>query len=384
MDDIFVSFPFDGGFNALFRVVHDRAARHKLNAVRIDQSSGVTISIADSIHRRIRESRLIIADVTGNNPNVLNEIGIAQALGKPLLLITQGNPSEAPFNVRGLQIRQYDENKLPALEEIIDWAISEVSSSNERLRAMLVPSTLGHPTRDSWFVIAASPLSFRRATGGGKGYKKLRRTSSDYVGVRGILQSFGLLFGFDALPDNLDPEDCDDDVIKEPMNLYCIASPKANRWTKLILDEYHQERWVPHLEFRADPASKNLRNVRVSIFRDGEVLRPRGWPVNAEGDRYARDFGIIVRGPNPYHEDQMVTVIAGRSSLGSEAACAAFTDPICVQEICQQLAGMKVSIENHKQPFWAMVSMERELGNEKEEAKKNTLQVEQVETFTRR
>lgn len=93
MDDIFVSFPFDGGFNALFRVVHDRAARHKLNAVRIDQSSGVTISIADSIHRRIRESRLIIADVTGNNPNVLNEIGIAQALGKPLLLITQGNPA---------------------------------------------------------------------------------------------------------------------------------------------------------------------------------------------------------------------------------------------------------------------------------------------------
>jgi hypothetical protein len=384
MNEVFVSFPFSPRFDSLFPIVQERAARRSLNAVRIDESSHLAIPIADSIHRRIRESRLVVADITGNNPNVLNEIGIAQALGKPLLLITQDSPSEAPFNVRNLQIRQYDENKPVVLKEIIDGAISDASSPNERLRAMLVPSSLGQPTRDSWFVIAASPLAWRRASWSGGGYKKLRRTSSDYVGIRGILQSFGLLFGFDALPDHLDPEDCEDAVIQEPMNVYCIASPKANRWTRIILDEYHQKRWIPQLEFRPDSASKNLRNVRVSIFRDGEVLRPSGWSVNAPGDRYARDFGIIVRGPNPYHADQMIAVIAGRSSLGTEAACAAFTDPTCIQEIIQRLSGLKVSIENHTQPFWAMVSMDRELGDEKEEAKRSTLRIEHVEAITHR
>jgi hypothetical protein len=384
MNDIFVSFPFDGQFESLFEIVQRSAARHNLNAVRIDQASPLAIPVADSIHRRIRESRLIIADLTGNNPNVLNEIGIAQAFGKPLVLITRGNPGEAPFNVRNLQIRKYDENRPVELREIVDWAISTISSDNERLRAMLVPSTLGQPTRDSWFVIAASPLSWRRARGGGGGYKTLRRTSSDYVGVRGILQSFGLLFGFDAIPDNLDPEDCEDGVIKEPMNIYCIASPKANRWTKLILDEFHRDGWSPHIEFRADPTSKSLRNVRVSIFSDGAELRPAGWNIEAEYDRYARDFGIIVRGPNPYDDHQMVAVLAGRSSLGTEAACAAFTDPICVEKISLQLAGMKTSIENHKQPFWAMVRMERDMSNPKEEAKKDTLSVVRVDTFTRR
>jgi hypothetical protein len=384
VNDIFVSFPFDGRSESLFKIVHDSAVRRNLNAVRIDQSSPITFNIADSIHRKIRESSLIIADLTGNNPNVLNEIGIAQAFGKPLLLVTQGDPKKAPFNVRHLEIRQYDENNSLALKEVIDSAISETSSDNERLRAMLVPSTLGHPTRESWFVIAASPLSFRRATSGGGGYKKLRRTHYDYVGVRGILQSFVLLFGFDALPDNLDPEDYEDDVIRQPMNLYCIASPKANRWPRFILDEYHERQWVPRLEFRADATSKNLQNVKVSIFGDGKELHPPGWPINAEGDRYARDFGIVVRGPNPYHEDQMVAVIAGRGALGTEAACTAFTDPGCIQEISTRLAGMKVNIENHKQPFWAMVSMESELGSGTAEAKKNTLRVEQVEKIIRR
>jgi hypothetical protein len=203
------------------------------------------------------------------------------------------------------------------------------------------------------------------------------------VGVRGILQAFGLLYGFETLPDNIDPEDCDDPVIQEPMNLYCIASPKANRWTREILDEY-QQRWTPRIEFRADPNSRDLQNVRLSIYCDNTELAPRGWDFITKGDRYARDFGLILRGPNPYHPEHMIAVMAGRSSLGTEAACRAFTDSDCVSRINQRLTGLDIDLEDHRQPFWALVRMRRTIGDGKEEAIPESLEIDPVEGFTAR
>lgn len=153
----------------------------------------------------VRAERFLV-DITGCKRNVLHEIGFAQALGKPLVLLTQDQPSEAAFNIRGLRMLRYEEKDLGSLERSVAVALLEATSPNETLRMMLVPSSLGRPTRESWFVIAASPLSWRRATHRHGGYHKLRRTASDYVGVRGILQAFGLLYDFDTLPDNIDPE----------------------------------------------------------------------------------------------------------------------------------------------------------------------------------
>ncbi len=371
--------PFDPRFKVVFHTIETAARRRSLEAVRIDESVLLDRPISSAVHRQLRDSRLVVADVTGSNPNVMNEIGLAEAFGKPLVLITQEKPEAAPFNIRNLQLLTYSLDELNSLLPRLDRAFSEATSPNELLRAMLVPSTLGRPTRESWFVIAASPLSFRRAVGRQGGYGMLRRTSSDYVGIRGIMQSFGLLFGFDALPDNLDPEDCKDNVLQEPMNLFCIASPKANRWTGSVLEEY-AKRWCPQLAFRADSASSNLRNVSVSIWCDEETLRPPGWDASAMRDRYWKDFGVIIRGANPYHEDCMAAVIAGRSSLGTEAACTAFTDPTAISKIRQRLSGLNIDLENHKQPFWVVASMKRRK-DEKEEADRESLKIERVDSF---
>ena len=383
MRDVFVSFPFEPRFDPVFEKISDAAAERHLQAVRIDRASYAAESIAESIQQSIRESRVVIADLTGLKANVLNEIGFAQALGKPLVLVTQDQPTDAPFNLRGLRILRYDEKNLADLRRAVSGALTEATSPNELLRAMLVPSSLGRPARDSWYVIAASPLSWRRAMHRRGGYKKLRRTASDYVGVRAIMQSFGLLYGFETLPDNIDPEDCDDPVITEPMNLYCIASPKANRWTREILKEY-EKRWAPQIEFQADPSSHDLQNVRLSIFCDGTKLAPRGWDFTKPDDRYARDFGLVLRGPNPYHPNHMVAVMAGRSSLGTEAACRAFTDSKCLLEIKQRLVGLGIDLEDHSQPFWALAKMERNMGDGKEEAILDSLRVGPIEGFEAR
>ncbi len=379
MIDIFASMPFGKDFQAIFSAIKGVASKRHLAVYRVDHDH-LAESIRETIDRALRESRFVIADITGNNPNVLNEIGQARALGKPLILISQDAPGEAAFNVRGFRIHQYNRQDLDHLRVILNKALAEATTPNELLRSMLVPSSLGHPTDDSRFIIAASPLSYRRAMGRLGGYKRLRRTSSDYVGLRGVLQSFGLLYGFEALPDIVDPDDCDDGVIREKMSIYCIASPKTNRWTGILLDEY-QSRWVPRLEFRADPSTTKLKNVQVALYADDGLLHPPGWKINSKGDRYVRDFGLIVRGPNPYHENQMVAILAGRSSLGTEAASRAFTDPSTIQKIESRLRGLGISIENHNQAFWLVASMTRATGDDKEEAIPGSLRIHQLDAF---
>lgn len=379
--NIFISIPFKPAFNEVSQALSAVAAARGLKSYRVDQEH-MSEPIAQAIDKKIRESRLVIADITNNNPNVLHEIGQAQSLGKPLIIISQDAPKEAPFNVQGLRILKYDPNKLSDLQQLLEAALSEATSPNETLRGMLVPGSLGHPTQESRFVIAASPLSYRRAMGRSGGYKRMRRTYSDYVGIRGILQAFGSLFGFETLPDLIDPEDYDDTAMTDCMNMYCIASPKTNRWTARLLDQYHQH-YVPRLEFRADSSSKNLKNINVSIYSDDALLTPPGWRLNCENDRYGRDFGIIVRGPNPSHKDQMVAIIAGRSSLGTEAACRAFTEVSVIADIRSRLAARRIDMEDHKQAFWAVVSLQRSIGDGREEAIPGTLRLHQVDLFQR-
>jgi hypothetical protein len=54
--------------------------------------------IMEQIKTAIHQSRLCIADVTGNNPNVLYEIGLAQGIKKPLIFLAQEG-STFPFDI---------------------------------------------------------------------------------------------------------------------------------------------------------------------------------------------------------------------------------------------------------------------------------------------
>ena len=59
------------------------------------------------IWRAIGAAQFIIADVTGRNPNVFYELGIAHTLGKDVILITQDS-GDIPFDLTHLRHIQYD------------------------------------------------------------------------------------------------------------------------------------------------------------------------------------------------------------------------------------------------------------------------------------
>jgi hypothetical protein len=58
------------------------------------------------IWERINRARFLIADLTGQNPNVFYELGIAHALGKDVLLLTQ-DMAHVPFDLKGLRCILY-------------------------------------------------------------------------------------------------------------------------------------------------------------------------------------------------------------------------------------------------------------------------------------
>lgn len=87
MDRCFVIQPFDGGtFDARYEdIIAPAVSAAGLEAYRVDRDPNVSIPIQD-IENGIRNSRLCLADITLDNPNVWFELGFAFA---SLLISTQ-------------------------------------------------------------------------------------------------------------------------------------------------------------------------------------------------------------------------------------------------------------------------------------------------------
>jgi nucleoside 2-deoxyribosyltransferase len=73
---------------------------HGLVPVRADAIAD-TGEITDQIHRRLQEDDIVIADVSGANPNVTYELGFRIGRGKPVILI--GESGTLPFDIAQLR-----------------------------------------------------------------------------------------------------------------------------------------------------------------------------------------------------------------------------------------------------------------------------------------
>lgn len=66
-------------------------------------------NILKDIISAIRNCDLLVADLTGANPNVYYELGLAHAFRKPVILITQ-ELGDLPFDLRSYRVVTYDTN----------------------------------------------------------------------------------------------------------------------------------------------------------------------------------------------------------------------------------------------------------------------------------
>jgi len=92
--------------------------------------------IVNEIWTALVSTKLVIADCTQRNPNVFYEIGLAHAIGKPAILITQ-NSNDIPFDLRHRRYLQYEltprgmNSFEESLEKTIINVLAEESSAAE-------------------------------------------------------------------------------------------------------------------------------------------------------------------------------------------------------------------------------------------------------------
>lgn len=102
--NVFVIMPFREDFVALFDELKDYFSEDYefVNAGDIDNQQ----NILKDIVKGISSSEVVIADLTGNNPNVFYELGLAHAMNKKVIIITQ-DIDELPFDIKSYRVSSY-------------------------------------------------------------------------------------------------------------------------------------------------------------------------------------------------------------------------------------------------------------------------------------
>jgi hypothetical protein len=119
----FVVMPFRPELNYFYLYIqHYLGDRHALRVERGDHRI-LTTPLLEKVRGDIQRADVIIGDITGRNPNVFYELGIADVSGKPVILITQDASEDVPTDVKHLEFIRYDLGKhfefLPRLDNAI-------------------------------------------------------------------------------------------------------------------------------------------------------------------------------------------------------------------------------------------------------------------------
>jgi nucleoside 2-deoxyribosyltransferase len=129
--------PFDKIFDDRYRLGIKETARDLgILAERVDEQI-YREGILDRIYRQIEVADVVVADMTGKNPNVFYEVGYAHAKGKLTILLTS-DADDIPFDLKHRRHVVYGEsiNTLrERLKQELEWAKAEVENvRNSRIK----------------------------------------------------------------------------------------------------------------------------------------------------------------------------------------------------------------------------------------------------------
>ncbi|HEY7095690.1 MAG TPA: hypothetical protein VH437_03135 [Terriglobales bacterium] len=106
-DACFVIMPFGQPFDRYYLNIFVPAITGAgLKPLRADSIFSPSTIMAD-VWRFTRQAAVVLADVTGKNPNVFYELGLAHATGKPVVIVTN-TLEDVPFDLKGLRVIEYD------------------------------------------------------------------------------------------------------------------------------------------------------------------------------------------------------------------------------------------------------------------------------------
>jgi len=130
-DVCFVIMPFGGWLDDYYQgIYHPAITAAGLEPHRADDLFRPS-TIVNDIWAYTKKARLVLADLSGKNPNVFYELGLAHALAKPAILVVE-SMDDVPFDLRALRVLVYDKNAPDwgrILKDKVQAAIGEVLKS---------------------------------------------------------------------------------------------------------------------------------------------------------------------------------------------------------------------------------------------------------------
>lgn len=107
-DLVAVMMPFGAGFQPVYDAIKTGVENAGMRCLRADDI-WERDHIMDDVLSLIWRARVVVADLSGKNPNVFYETGIAHTLGRDVILVTQAL-DDVPFDLRPIRTLQYLNN----------------------------------------------------------------------------------------------------------------------------------------------------------------------------------------------------------------------------------------------------------------------------------
>jgi hypothetical protein len=129
----FTIMPFGGWFDTYYESIYRPAI----------EAAGLVPRRADDLYRPsaivhdiwtlTKTATIVLAELSGKNPNVFYELGLAHAIARPAILVTQ-TMDDVPFDLRALRVIVYDRNRP-------DWGADLKNSIEASIREVLTSPT---------------------------------------------------------------------------------------------------------------------------------------------------------------------------------------------------------------------------------------------------
>ena len=136
-DTCFVMQPFAPPLGSYYEDIYKPAIEKAgLKPIRADTEIFGTGKIMDQIWSGIHSAKVLVAELTGRNPNVFYELGLAHALKKPVVLVSS-NEEDVPFDLQHIRVIYYDVsdpfwgNKL--VEKVAENILSAIQNPEEAI-----------------------------------------------------------------------------------------------------------------------------------------------------------------------------------------------------------------------------------------------------------
>lgn len=136
----FILMPFNKEFDDIYKMgIKETANSLEIKAERVDEQI-FQEGILERIYRQIEAADIVVADMTGQNPNVFYEVGYAHAKEKLCILLTRDS-KDIPFDLKHHRHIVYDGSisKLrESLKSELIWAKSQIENvRNSRVKVKL-------------------------------------------------------------------------------------------------------------------------------------------------------------------------------------------------------------------------------------------------------